>query len=107
MTDLSILLAIDALDAGDMRAFVTQTAEPAVGLSINVEIRDGCVLRSICGYGETLTDALADLWRQLTVLEDSRQYLVIRAGTEKRRAVRWNGHGFKPHYEPERAEVAA
>lgn len=107
MNDLHILLEIDALDAGDLRTFTTQTAEPTIGLSISVEIKDGGVLRSVCGYGETMTDALANLWRQLTEMDDHRQYLVIRAGTEKRRAVRWNGNGFKPHYEPERAETVA
>ena len=103
MSDLSIMLSIDALDAGDLRAFTTTTADPSIGLSINAEIRDGSVLRSICGYGETFSEALADLWLQLTTQDDPRQYIVLRAGTSERRAVRWNGNGFKPQHEPDRA----
>ncbi len=107
MSDLSRMLAIDALDAGDLRAFVTQCGEQKIGLSPSIEIRDGGVLRSVCGYGEDFSEALGDLWRQLTEYDDSRQYLVIKAGGKERRALRWNGVGFKPVYEPERAEASA
>lgn len=107
MTNLERMLAIDTLDAGDLRAFVTQSGEQKIGLSPSIEIRSGSVLRSVCGYGETFTEALGDLWTQITELEDSREYLVIKAGSKERRALRWNGVGFKPVYEPERAEVAA
>lgn len=107
MTDLEILLSMDALDAGQLKTFVTQTAVPSVGISINVEIRDDGILRSVCGYGGSLSEALTDLWCQLTVLDDPKQYLVIRAGTSERRAVRWNGSGFKPHYESDRVVQAA
>jgi hypothetical protein len=100
--DLSIMLAIDTLDAGDLRTFVTSMGEPKIGLSPSIEIRDDCVLRSVCGYGENFSEALHDLWRQLTEYDSSKQYLVINAGSEKRRALRWNGVGFKPVYEPER-----
>lgn len=101
--DLKTMLAIDALGAGDLRAFVTRSGEPSIGLSIDVEIKSGCTLRSVCGYGDNFADALADLWRQLTEMESRDEYLVINAGGKDRRAVRWNGAGFRPHYEPERA----
>jgi hypothetical protein len=106
MTDLEILLAIDALGAGDMRAFATRTSDPSVGLSINAEIKDGGVLRGVCGYGADFSEALSDLWRQLTVMEKITEYVVVNAGRETRRAVRWNGAGFRPQYEPERTASA-
>jgi len=104
-SDLSIMLAIDTLDAGGLRAFVTVSDEPKIGFSPSIEIRDEGVLRSVCGYGEDFSEALYDLWRQLTEYDNSKQYLVINAGSEKRRALRWNGAGFKPVYEPDRSNI--
>lgn len=103
--DLDVMLAIDTLDAGDLRAFVTQSGDQKIGLSPSIEVKDGGVLRSVCGYGEDFSEALHDLWRQLTEYDDHRQYLVIKASGKDRRALRWNGVGFKPVYEPERAEA--
>ncbi|MGQ3040583.1 MAG: hypothetical protein ACT6TH_15120 [Brevundimonas sp.] len=100
--DLFYMLSIDALGAGDLRAFATQSGDPRIGLSINAEIKSNSVLKSVCGYGETFSEALHDLWRQLTEYEYVTEYVVMKAGTAQRRAVRWNGQGFKPHHEDDR-----
>ena len=56
-----------------------------------VEVKEGPMLASRYGNGETPQLAVEDHWQQLTVLAP-REYVVLDAGSgERRRAVRWNG----------------
>lgn len=59
-------------------------------ISQNVEIKNGSVLESLYGNGTSPVDALNKHWEILTNLEPG-QYLVIRAMSENRQAVKWNG----------------
>lgn len=92
---------IDALEAGSVRMFLC-TDGKTIGASIQAEIKQESTLCSICGYGLKANTAIAALFRQLTEVK-SGEYIVVDAGTEKRRAVKWNGSFWKSQYEPERA----
>ena len=59
------------------------------------EIKDGGVLRSTMGNGATPEIAVLDLWTQVTTLEPG-QYIVTRAFTDARTAVKWNGFMWEP-----------
>lgn len=73
-------------------------------VSQRVEIKDGGILRGDYGNGETPQAAIEDHWRNMVDNIGSR-YLVAHAGTERRRAVRWNGFMWMDI--PERTSVAA
>lgn len=65
------------------------------------EIRDGPVLVSTFGNGATPSAAIDALWDRVTCLPPG-QYLVMKAGTAERRAVRWNGFMWAHVDEPQR-----
>jgi hypothetical protein len=66
-----------------------------------VEIKDGGTLCGAYGNGRTPQDAIEDHWRCL-VEQLGDRYLVVNAGGEDRRAVRWNGFMWAAVREPER-----
>ncbi|GEM_PF-6361293 len=104
LTEILIAQRLDALDAGDWRAFLC-TDGHTMGLSLNAQIKSGSVLKGVCGYGPTLSEAMASLYHNLTDLELTTEYVVVKSGHADRRAVRWNGGGWKPVYEPDRDAV--
>ncbi|MBD3817890.1 MAG: hypothetical protein IE912_03110 [Brevundimonas diminuta] len=103
VSEIEIAQRLDALDAGEWRAFLC-TDGKTLGISLRAEIRSGHVLRSTQGYGDTLGEALRSLYNNLTVLDEPSDYVVVNAGRADRRAVRWNGGGWKPVFEVDRAQ---
>lgn len=106
MSNLFHLQAIDALGAGDLRAFLC-TDGKTFGLSIKAEVKSDGLLGSCCGYGADFNEALLDLFKQLTELPKGTDYIVLNSGAlfdaaAPRRAVRWNGAGWKPVQETQR-----
>ena len=63
-------------------------------VSQSAEIKDKCVLKSVCGNGLDPESAVCDHWEQMTKLKPH-EYVVSRheweGETYKRAAVRWNG----------------
>ena len=57
----------------------------------SVEVKVGAILEGRYGNGETPQDAVEDSWRKLTELNPG-EYLVTRAYSGSRKAVRWNGY---------------
>lgn len=94
LTDIEIMLRLDALDAGSVKVFAC-TDGKTIGASVDAQIRDGSTMVSTSGYGATIPEAVRELFERLTKLESPLAYLVVRSGPE-RRTVRWNGGGWKP-----------
>jgi len=61
---------------------------------IRVDIKEGGMLKSVCGNGTTPELAVLDHWRILTELQLG-QYIVVGAMRENRRVVTWNGYMWK------------
>lgn len=71
-------------------------------VSQNVEIKDGSMLRSVCGSGSTPQEAIENHWHDVT--DDlGPRYLVVHACGNDRRAVRWNGFMWAEVREPKAA----
>lgn len=69
-------------------------------VSQNVEIKDGSILASVCGRGETPEDAINDHWNNTTTGLPRDRYLVLNAYRPNRKAVRWNGFMWNEVKEP-------
>lgn len=63
----------------------------------NVEIKDGSILRSISGNGNTPREALEDHWEQLINLR-KHEYVILDPGT-KRECYKWNGEEWERYNE--------
>lgn len=59
-------------------------------VSQSVEIKDGGMLIGEYGNGSTPEDAIEDHWKILTGISHPK-HLIANAGTERRKAARWNG----------------
>jgi hypothetical protein len=90
----SIIGRLDALDAGDVGLFLCSDGDIGAHIS-GVSVKGDGVSISLTGYGATAEAALIALWGEIETLPRS-QYLIIRVNGSERRAVRWNGHAWKP-----------
>ena len=73
----------------------------------DVWVKDGCVMHGIYGNGETPEEAIIDHWKVLVEDVNFPRYLIARQGSDRRRAVVWNGFMWADIHEPKRTEVAA
>ena len=68
----------------------------------NKEAKDGSILRGAYGNGATPQEAVEDDWRQYVEELSIDQYIVIHAGRNTRREVRWNGYMWVDMPKPEK-----
>lgn len=71
------------------------------------DVKDGHVLYGEYGNGETPEEAILDHWRRLVEDLPRNKYLVVRGGSDQRRAVRWNGFMWVAVQEPKPVDPAA
>lgn len=60
-------------------------------VSQKIEVKDGPCLVGTYGNGYAPEEAIEDHWNLLTIGLKDGQYLVVDAGSDRRKAVRWNG----------------
>ena len=86
------------------------TADNYVGTDINgqwyvhlsgVEIADGAFLCSRTGRGDTPQLAIEKTWDDLAYLK-STEWIVVRANSDQRRCLRWNGFMWEDYSPPRR-----
>lgn len=72
----------------------------------HVEVKDGSILKSVCGNGADPELAILDHWNQAVDNIRHDEYLVVRAYQDSRKAFRWNGFMWKEVCEFKLADVA-
>jgi hypothetical protein len=71
-------------------------------ISQGIEVANGRFLTGTYGNGYTPQEAIENHWKVLVDELPAGEWLVIRAMSEDRRAVRWNGFMWADHPEPKR-----
>ena len=66
----------------------------------NVGIKDDHLMRGVYGNGETPEAAILDHWEVVVDAAKFPLYLVANSGTDRRRAVVWNGFMWADVHEP-------
>jgi hypothetical protein len=74
-------------------------------VSQRTELKDECFLVGTYGNGASPEEAVLDHWRVLVDEVPLGQYIVAHSGTERRKAVLWNGYMWRDYPEPHRAEA--
>lgn len=87
MTALEKAKALNALSR--ISLMLTSTERTQWYVHHGVEKKDGCILSSAAGYGDTPEEAIDETWKLLT---EGAPLLVIKAMGPDRREVRWNGY---------------
>lgn len=83
------------------------SAEPwYVQQDINVKEAGASTLVGTYGNGLTPEAAINDHWRALVEDLGHNEYLIVASGTDRRRAVKWNGFMWADYPEPETAKAA-
>jgi hypothetical protein len=85
---IALLHAIGGLHRFDVRTSDLKSWSAGVR---GLVVKDGRVLSSTWGRGDSPEAAVSDLWENVTIRAQHPSYLVVDADSDERKALRWNG----------------